>query len=103
MSCLLRPGPVAGTGSKLGELIGKLHEYLESATEDKNESTLPGHWNGTTIQVILCVSRAKPFLQLDLFVSFTGTVAKEYLEMKAKAHAAEEVEMILLHHIHLSF
>ncbi|KAA0716657.1 Transcriptional regulator ATRX [Triplophysa tibetana] len=61
---VLRPGPVAGAGSKLGELIGKLHEYMESATEGKDETTLPGHWN--------------------------GTVAKEYLEMKAKAHAAEE-------------
>lgn len=46
MSCLCRPRPVAGGGSKLGELIGKLHEYLAAATEDKNEPTLPGHWNG---------------------------------------------------------
>ncbi|XP_073717334.1 ATRX chromatin remodeler, like [Misgurnus anguillicaudatus] len=62
---VLRPGPpVAAAGSKLGELIGKLHQYLENATEGKNEPTLPGHWN--------------------------GTVAKEYLEMKAKAHDAEE-------------
>lgn len=43
--------------------------------------------------MILCVSRTEHFLQLDVFVSLTGTVAKEYLEMKAKAHAAEEVEM----------
>lgn len=42
LSCLLRPGP----GRKLGELIGKLHEYMESATESKNEPSLPGHWNG---------------------------------------------------------
>ncbi len=46
MSCLCRPGPVAGGGSKLGELIGKLHEYMAAATEDKTEATLPGHWNG---------------------------------------------------------
>lgn len=46
MSCLCRPGPVAGGGSKLGELIGKLHEYLAAATEDQTEATLPGHWNG---------------------------------------------------------
>lgn len=46
VSSLLRPGPVAGAGSKLGELIGKLHEYMESATEGKDEPTLPGHWNG---------------------------------------------------------
>jgi len=37
---------VAGGGSKLGELIGKLHEYLSASTDDKNEPTLPGHWNG---------------------------------------------------------
>lgn len=46
MSCFCRPGPVAGGGSKLGELIGKLHEYLAAATEDRTEPTLPGHWNG---------------------------------------------------------
>ncbi|XP_067295262.1 transcriptional regulator ATRX-like isoform X3 [Pseudorasbora parva] len=61
---VLRPRPVAGGGSKLGELIGKLHEYL-AATEDKNEPTLPGHWNGTT--------------------------AKEYLEQQACRQTAEEL------------
>ncbi|XP_016143811.1 ATRX chromatin remodeler, like [Sinocyclocheilus grahami] len=50
---VLRPGPVAGGGSKLGELIGKLHEYLAAATEDKTEATLPGHWNGTTAKEYL--------------------------------------------------
>ncbi|XP_056313623.1 transcriptional regulator ATRX-like isoform X2 [Danio aesculapii] len=45
---VLRPGPVAGGGSKLGELIGRLHEYLATSTEDKNGPALPGHWNGTT-------------------------------------------------------
>lgn len=103
MSCLLRPGPVAGTGSKLGELIGKLHEYLESATEDKNEPTLPGHWNGTTGNSSDSLRKPDRTFPTTFFVSLIGTVAKEYLEMKAKAHAAEEVEMILLHHIHLSF
>ncbi|KTF90639.1 hypothetical protein cypCar_00016358 [Cyprinus carpio] len=58
---VLRPGPVAGGGSKLGELIGKLHEYLAAATEDQTEATLPGHWNGAT--------------------------AKEYLERQARAQA----------------
>ncbi|TRZ02070.1 hypothetical protein DNTS_016491, partial [Danionella cerebrum] len=41
---VLRPGPVAGGGSKLGELIGRLHEYLATSTEDQNEPALPGHW-----------------------------------------------------------
>ncbi|KAK7172885.1 hypothetical protein R3I93_002874 [Phoxinus phoxinus] len=61
---VLRPRPVAGGGNKLGELIGKLHEYLSASTEDKNEPTLPGHWNGTT--------------------------AKEYLEQQALVQTAEE-------------
>ncbi|XP_051540427.1 transcriptional regulator ATRX-like isoform X2 [Myxocyprinus asiaticus] len=61
---VLRPGPLAGGGSKLGELIGKLHEYLATTTEDKNESSLPGHWNGET--------------------------AKDYLEQQVKVQAAEE-------------
>uniref|UniRef100_A0A9J7YMM8 ATRX chromatin remodeler, like n=1 Tax=Cyprinus carpio carpio TaxID=630221 RepID=A0A9J7YMM8_CYPCA len=67
---VLRPGPVAGGGSKLGELIGKLHEYLAAATEDQTEATLPGHWNGAT--------------------------AKEYLERQARAQSsgASEVGML---------
>ncbi|KAK2911162.1 hypothetical protein Q8A67_003295 [Cirrhinus molitorella] len=67
---VLRPGPVAGGGSKLGELIGKLHEYLATATEDKAEPPLPGHWNGTT--------------------------AKEYLEQQAHAQASGPSEMGML-------
>lgn len=41
-----RPGPVDGGGSKLGELIGRLHDYLATSTEEKNGPALPGHWNG---------------------------------------------------------
>ncbi|KTF92311.1 hypothetical protein cypCar_00036494 [Cyprinus carpio] len=67
---VLRPGPVAGGGSKLGELIGKLHEYLAAATEDRTEPTLPGHWNGTT--------------------------AKEYLEQQAHAQSSGLSEVGML-------
>ncbi|XP_058631668.1 transcriptional regulator ATRX-like isoform X2 [Onychostoma macrolepis] len=67
---VLRPGPVASGGSKLGELIGKLHEYMAAATEDKTEATLPGHWNGTT--------------------------AKEYLEQQACAQSSGPSEVGML-------
>ncbi|XP_059404443.1 transcriptional regulator ATRX-like isoform X2 [Carassius carassius] len=67
---VLRPGPVACGGRKLGELIGKLHEYLAVATEDKTEPTLPGHWNGTT--------------------------AKEYLEQQAHAQSSAPSEVGML-------
>ncbi|XP_059407059.1 transcriptional regulator ATRX-like isoform X3 [Carassius carassius] len=67
---VLRPGPVAGGGGKLGELIGKLHEYLAAATENQTEATLPGHWNGTT--------------------------AKEYLEQQAHAQSSGPSEVGML-------
>lgn len=50
---VLRPGPVDGGGSKLGELIGRLHDYLATSTEEKNGPALPGHWNGTTAKEYL--------------------------------------------------